>query len=255
MDNRRREPKESSLPESLRPHLYDGPRQTEPLPTQQYQALSIPGQSDDLSARPRSRELPPIQSSLQLPPVPTSLLRPLADDPRLLPPPRVQTGQPHVVDASFSSHRANESHPSAILHQTGGAKSLPTHYGQHFANVSLEESLQAHGRPLESLRPARDPNLTLPIPRPAILQRGSWREGEAGPSSLIAPMSHSFESYRGRRGSSQPGPFPRHIDFLTHRAVSDDENELDLARGREGSSYGNSGHSKLKLTLVQSSRF
>ena len=159
-----RRDRQSSLPSSLIPHLYAAPRDSSTRTT-----LTSHSDQDGsyISSRPL---LPPVQPYIQ------GSSHPSISDDRQLPP---------VLPANLS-YRSLE--PSSNPHRS----------------VSPTYSNQSHFLPSSRSSPG---SILLPslasLSADIFPRNSSWREGEAGPSSLIHPGQRNY-GFRHRRGASQP---------------------------------------------------
>jgi len=178
-----RQQRKSSLPRSLIPHLFSGPQQprfsqtrttlhTDDLLSAPYRQPPHPPQTSFDDHRPQfpPLDLPSIDTrdrrlDRRLPDLPSTPLHRVLDPP---PSSLSQYGRPIYSDPIFHSGRQTPM-SSSRLH----AYSLPP--------LSNADSRQAN-RPLDA-----------------------WREGEAGPSSLLRPVSVDEAVFsRHRRGSNHP---------------------------------------------------
>ena len=163
MDRRDRQ---SSLPSSLIPHLYAAPRDSSTRTTLTSHSEDSDQDGSNISSRPL---LPPVPPHIR----PSSYLSILND--RQLPP---------VLPAN-PSYRSLE--PSSNPH-----RSVSPTYNQTLFLPSSRSS------PTSIVLPSLASLSADIFPR-----NSSWREGEAGPSSLVHPGQRDYDS-RHPRGDSQP---------------------------------------------------
>jgi len=171
MDRRNRESRQSCLPTSLIPHLYAAPRDSSTRTT-------LTSHSED-NEQDRSYSFPLVPLVLPLP----SPSHPTSSYPndRQLPP---------VLPANPIYHSLETSSMSSNLHRS-------IHSNQSRFYSSLRPTMSSS--PTSTLLPPLA-SLSTDIfpPNP------SWREGEAGPSSLVHPAQRDYASPQNRRSSSQP---------------------------------------------------
>ncbi|KAF8073710.1 hypothetical protein FPV67DRAFT_761934 [Lyophyllum atratum] len=247
MERRNRELRQSSLPSSLIPHLYSRPQQsntsdTTPFPT----TLPLPAptaveEEADFSER---TELPSMRTSLTLPPVSSSFITPL--------PPVDTHRNPHYLNyesrllpsAEYDLNVRTVSPvdvPALGIVRSMGSLTLPSHVsGQRYASPIYSDPHYHATRPERTFH-GLNYNYSAPAQQQqeVIHHHSSWREGEAGPSSLVhAP----YERSGGQRGSSQPAQLTRQTEVFNIRGdVSDGDDGRYFNRGSE--SYpGASGH-------------
>lgn len=237
MERRDKESRQSSLPSSLIPHLYSRPQHSDPLSTTAYQTilpLLAPVGKDEEAASTERTELPPIRSSFALPLVPSSFGPPgLLDDPRRPKYPNYETRLPaqHEQESNFRTASPAD-HPASGIIRSMGSLSLPSHVpSQRYASPIYSDPLYRTTRPERTFHGHSYPLAS----QETAVPRSSWREGEAGPSSLVHTIPHDIGGIRGRRGSSQPAQITRQSGTSNYRGgdVSDDEER----RGRERERY------------------
>lgn len=173
-------PPQSSLPSSLIPHLYSGPQQP------RYSQTRTTLRTEDLPPH----DWPDRPTSTHHNPGPRLSL---SQHRRLFP--SLESTSSEIRD-KYSEKRLSE-HLSTPLHR---ASDPPFSFPQRHSSPAFYTS----SRPAMS---HRNFGHTLP---PLIAQKDvprlqmQWREGEAGPSSLLRPASQDDTLYRHRRGLSQP---------------------------------------------------
>lgn len=165
MDRRDRQTR-SSLPTSLIPHLYAAPRDSSTRTTLTSHLEDSDQDRSHISSFPPD---PPGPSYFH----PSSSLPSIADD-RQLPP---------VLPAN-PIYRSSE--PSSNLHRSSSTYSNQTLFFP----------------PLRS-RPAPTLPSLASLSADIFPRNLSWREGEAGPSSLVHPRQRDYGARQDRRGSSQ----------------------------------------------------
>lgn len=197
MENRNHGPRQSSLPSSLIPHLYSRPQHSD-MPTSAFATtLPLPSSSGHESAdfTERRELLPSMRTSFTLPPLSS------VDTPR---------GQHYVNYHTRQSRQADPPQIHRAVSPIDIPLSLPSHLSsQHYGNT-IHSDPQYHAvlpkRPYYGQ--SQNQNYQLPVPQEPGPPRGSWREGEAGPSSYIR-TPYEARGSRGRRGSSQPAQSAR----------------------------------------------
>lgn len=206
MERRDKESRQSSLPSSLIPHLYSRPQQPGDTSTATpfRPTLPLPDPTrEDVESEPK--ELPSMRSSLTLPPVISSFAAAsLLDDPRHSP-------QYLNYESRSAPNEHNPDFPTSPLDIPGSnmARSLsslylPSHTSrERYVGPIPRDPLYQAPRPQ---RASHDINSSfiLPTPQEIMHPQTSWREGEAGPSSLVHSAQRDDGRIRGRRGSSQP---------------------------------------------------
>jgi hypothetical protein len=244
MERRDKESRQSSLPSSLIPHLYSRPQQPgDTSPTTPFRtALPLPvspGEEEEAE----TKELPSMRSTFNLPPVissfaATSLLDDLRHSPRYLNYESRSVPNEHNSDLTASP----PDNSSSAIARSLGSLYIPSHVPRQQRYVSPISSDPIYHTP----RPQRPHELTSSflLPAPQDHPRGTWREGEAGPSSLIHATRDQGKG-RSRRGSSQPAQFKPRAESR-HRGDESDgegysmgarEHEMEGFRGGVGSSH------------------
>ncbi|GLB38336.1 putative TRAFAC class TrmE-Era-EngA-EngB-Septin- like GTPase superfamily, septin GTPase family protein [Lyophyllum shimeji] len=121
--------------------------------------------------------------------------------------------------------------PASGIVRSMGSLSLPSQVpSQRYASPIYSDPHYHATRP-ERMFHGSTHNYSVPVLQEAVHSHTSWREGEAGPSSLVhAP----YDRLGGRRGSSQPAQLTRHIDTFGLRGdVLDGDAGRYSDRGRE----------------------
>jgi hypothetical protein len=230
MERQRRESRQSSLPSSLIPHLYTGPQEwtdssdttsfgaTLPLPasavaiegtgsTERASSLTLPPMVPSFSStstREGSRHSPQYSSYRSLSPAPTE---------RIL-----------NTRASSPAERSG----SAMIARSLASLSIPLRQG--YVSPIYSDPIYHTPRP-QTLPHGLSSTYSLPLPQDIGLHRGNWREGEAGPSSLVYPPARREQ---GRsRGSSQPAERTLELDLDLSESFHDGERHLRRGHRRE----------------------
>ena len=235
MAGNRGDPPQSSLPSSLIPHLYTGPQEsadnsdtgaTLPLP-----ASSTINEGIGLTEHASSLTLPPLVPAF-------SAISTRDESPhgssyssyRSLSPVTTE----HILNARAPSPA--ERSGSAMIARSLASLSIPSRHGYVNPIYSSPIYHMPPSRP-QTFSHGRSSTYSLPLPQDIGVHRGSWREGEAGPSSLVYPPSRSQQ--RRSRGYSQPAERTLELDFDTSGPTHDDERHLsrdprEVDRGLEG---------------------
>lgn len=176
-----RQQRQSSLPSSLIPHLFSGPQQP------RYSQTRTTLQSEDLLSTSYPHDRDPSSQSF-------------AHHHRPFPP--LDVSPPDARDRH--SDRRPPDPPSTPLHRVLGPPS-----SQQYGSPIYSDPI-FHSATHSPMSPSRPHSYSLPPlanagNRQVFQQLDSWREGEAGPSSLLRPVSHDESSLlRHRRGSNHP---------------------------------------------------
>ncbi|KAF9463055.1 hypothetical protein BDZ94DRAFT_649505 [Collybia nuda] len=247
MERREKEPRQSSLPSSLIPHLYSRPQQSgDTSPVASFRAaLPLPASSGD-EDEGETKELPSMRSTFNLPPVISSLAATsLLDDPRRSPRYRgyETRSAPNERDPDLPASSSDHS-GSATARSMGSLYIAPHVSGQQYTSPISNDPIYHTPRPQ---RPHELLTSSVLLPMPALQDtpRSSWREGEAGPSSLIHATHRDQGRGKSRRGSSQPAQFKPQTEVHYRGDGSDNEGHSSGARehGIEGF-YGGTGNSQ-----------
>ncbi|KAF5382564.1 hypothetical protein D9615_002865 [Tricholomella constricta] len=247
MERRNNELRQSSLPSSLIPHLYSRPQQGDSLATTPFPTtLPLPsstGAEEEADFTERT-ELPSMRASFALPPVASSFATPLRPVDTHRSPPYLNHEPRQLTSVELNPNIRTVSPvdvPASGIVRSMGSLSLPSHIpGQRYASPIYSDPHYHATRPERMFRGVNQ-IYPAPVAQDVPHHRGSWREGEAGPSSLVHAPYDSARS-RGRRGSSQPAQLTRQTETFNHRDdVSDGDGEGYPSRGREGYP-GASGH-------------
>ncbi|KAG6909129.1 hypothetical protein DXG01_001881 [Tephrocybe rancida] len=219
MEKRNREMRQSALPSSLIPHLYSRPQQGDISPSTAFPPPPLPPPGEEeADFLPACNELPSMRTTFA-PPLPSvdTLRGPHYHnyEARRLPSTSTDTLSRYQTLSSVNASTlgiettmGNLSLPSRSSHQSYGSPPFndppyqATHpermfYGQHHSYLP-------------------------PLPQESEQLHSSWREGEAGPSSLIHTRYEQGSS-RGRRGSSQPVQAAKRDTYKHRGDISDDE--------------------------------
>ncbi|KAJ7175903.1 hypothetical protein C8R46DRAFT_73635 [Mycena filopes] len=182
--------KESSLPPSLRAHLYDRPQEPQGLsPT-----TSSPGAQDEVDL-PSPTFAPPRQPAFPLPPIVPSTLPPAFPDARR----QYSAYEP-------GAHDPARRHSPTRLSPLGGSSSIPHGPARRYRSPVGSDPL--HPATVRQQPPAGYPgSVSLPALSQITAPPSHWREGEAGPSSLV----HSSHTYGALRRQSPNYPPPQGI--------------------------------------------
>ncbi|RDB17989.1 hypothetical protein Hypma_000749 [Hypsizygus marmoreus] len=252
MERRNKEQRQSSLPSSLIPHLYTRPQvpESNALSTPAFRTIVPSPASTRVDEDPDAAErtaLPSMRSSLTLPPVASSFAPPFLQE---------DTHRARYINYEARPLAPSEQNPnfrtaspidlpSSGIIRSMGSLSLPSNVpGQQYTSSIYGDPLYHANRPDSMIHGVNTP-YALPTPHESVLSRRSWREGEAGPSSLLNAPPLELSRSRGRRGSSQPAQLTRHSDTSNIRGdVSDGEDggrpwresELETYHGRAGPS-------------------
>ncbi|KAF8158127.1 hypothetical protein B0H34DRAFT_782730 [Crassisporium funariophilum] len=193
-----RRDKQSSLPISLIPHLYSAPQQPRDsstrttLPSPQELTNSPQQDQSYLSSYPLTSLIPPLQPSPAFNHRPASHTYVAYESEPLGYPDDRQLG---VAMQDLSASLLH--HPFEPSATTRPVYSDPVFHSSSRPSIS-----------------SRTPSYTFPPPpgpREIMMPR-TWREGEAGPSSLVHPGPRDAASVMGRRGSSQSARVISHSD-------------------------------------------
>ncbi len=187
-------PRQSSLPSSLIPHLYSGPQQArysqtrttlrpEGLPHHDWSERSTstqhssihPGPSSPLLLGQHRRHFPPFEFS------------------------PLETRDRH------SERRLPELSSTPLHRASDPRSSFPQRHG---SPIYSDPVFYSSSRPSMSSRNFGHTLPPLSTQREISLSQTHWREGEAGPSSLLRPVSQEDSPSRHRRGLSHP----MHVD-------------------------------------------
>lgn len=199
MERRENDPRQSSLPSSLIPHLFTAPQQPRDSSTRTTLAPSI---TPSVAAEEAPFDIEQTYMHVVSPSFPMTPLVPHSSF-------ESRPGS-RTYFAYESEHHDRQLASSSVslaelsdqtLHRL--EPSIPPVHGQRFASPIYSDPVFHASRPTI---PSRTPSYTFPPPatRENVLQRTSWREGEAGPSSLLPAIRTDQRTSRGRRGSSQP---------------------------------------------------
>lgn len=196
MERRENDHRQSSLPSSLIPHLFTAPQQPRDSSTRTTLTPSI---TPSVAAEEAPFDSEQTYMNVVSPSFPMTPLVPLsAYESR----PGSRT---YFAYESEHQDRPRSVNLAELSDQTFHRlePSIPPVYGQRFASPIYSDPVFHASRPT---MPSRTPSYTFPPPatRENVLQRTSWREGEAGPSSLLPAIQTDQRTSRGRRGSSQP---------------------------------------------------
>lgn len=238
----------STLPPSLRPHLYSRPQQPEDAsPVAPFRtALPLPASSGD-EEEAEAKELPSMRSTFNLPPVISSLAATsLLDNPH-----RSPRYLGYEARSAPNEHGSNL--PARPLDHSGLTTTRPA--GSLFIPPHIPQQRYVSPKPNDPIyhtpRPHRPHELIssflLPAP-PQDLPWGSWQEGEAGPSSLVHTPHRDQGRGENRRGSSQPAQFKPQAEIHRRGGGSESEGYSLGARelGMEGF-YGEIGSSHPRM--------
>ena len=227
MERRKNDPRQSSLPSSLIPHLFTAPQQPRDSSTRTTLAPSI---------APSVAEEEPFDSEQTYMHVvsPSFPMTPLVPHSAFESRPGSRTYfafESEHHDRQLASSSVNLAELSdQTFHRL--EPSMPPVHGQRFASPIYSDPVFHASRPTV---PSRTPSYTFPPPatRENVLQRTSWREGEAGPSSLLPAIRTDQRTSRGRRGSSQPARLGPQTEMFERGSSSFDHAEVpfgDMAR-------------------------
>lgn len=243
MDRRENEHRQSSLPSSLIPHLYTGP--------QSPREISAGATLTTIST------IPPLGlEQEEIAPRDIPYIHPVSPTYPLLPPivpsmPQVQSAEDSrrnareyfryrspepddAHDSDASAARPPDSLVPMIRHSVGSSSIPHGSNRQHFAGPIYSAPV-FHPSRLQITPHVPSYTFPPPAPREPTLSRGPWREGEAGPSSLLHSGHHDHGvNHRGRRGTSQPARLIPHTDASRPEADAKLINKRERSDKAEG---------------------
>lgn len=227
MERRKNDPRQSSLPSSLIPHLFTAPQQPRDSSTRTTLAPSItPSVAAEEPFDSEQTYMHVVSPSFPMTPlVPHSAFESRPGSRTYF----AYESEHH--DRQLASSSVNLAELSdQTFHRL--EPSMPPVHGQRFASQIYSDPVFHASRPT---MPSRTPSYTFPPPatRENVLQRTSWREGEAGPSSLLPAIRTDQRTSRGRRGSSQPARLGPQTEMFERGSSSFDHAEVpfgDMAR-------------------------
>ncbi|KAG6831922.1 hypothetical protein H0H92_006523 [Tricholoma furcatifolium] len=220
--------KQSSLPSSLIPHLYTGPHQNDDSPIAAPLPPSLSSIRDPDATHSTRHELPPMRTSFAHPPLPSV-------DASRAQTYSINDSMPGPLAAPHSFYRnvsPSDPHTPGIT-QSVGTLPPPSHLLSRPRYDSPIFSDPHYHTPRSERMYSQPQNPPSPRSQEARHFRSSWREGEAGPSSLMH-TPHESTGNRERRGS-QPERLYRHETY-SYRG-----DELDEVY-REAESYSSAQH-------------
>ncbi|KAG5729700.1 hypothetical protein E4T56_gene1044 [Termitomyces sp. T112] len=184
--------RQSSLPSSLIPHLYSRPQHSDISPTTAFATtLPFPSSSGHGNADFTERsEIPSMRTHFTLPPLSS------VDPPR----------GPNYPNYNIRHSRPGDSYQiRRPVSPVDIPLPLPSHSSsQHYGGPIYSDPQYHASLPNQTYyRRNQSQNHQPPFLREPEPPRGSWREGEAGPSSFTR-TAYEPRGNRGRRGSSQP---------------------------------------------------
>jgi hypothetical protein len=198
MEGQRRGSRQSSLPSSLIPHLFTRPHGVDDSDTTSFGATLPLSASAGINERTSSTE----RASTTLPPmVPSLSANPTRDESRYSPQyssygPMSSTATDHISNTRASSPA--ERPDSAAIDRSLTSLSIAS--GQKYASPIYSDPMYHTSRSQRFSHGSS--TYSLPATQDIRSIHGSWREGEAGPSSLVYPAARHEQGRN--RGSSQP---------------------------------------------------
>lgn len=230
MERQRRESRQSSLPSSLIPHLYTRPQETAddsdtasfgtilPLP-----ASAVTNEGTASTERASSLTLPPIVPAFSA----TSTRDESRHSPRYS---SYGSTSPAPTDHILNTRAQSppERSDSATIARSLASLSIPPRHG--YANPIYSDPIYHTPRP-QTFAHGPSSTYSLSVPQDIGIHRGGWREGEAGPSSLVYPPAR--RRHGRSRGSSQPAERTLELDLETGESIRDNESRFKRSHRRE----------------------
>lgn len=201
MEKREKEHRQSSLPLSLIPHLYVRPQLPRDSSTRTTLTASPMPDDEDEEQNAQADSLLELPApSFPLRPITPSLTQEFALSPRRafsgkLEDPRTRTSGLPVPPVPLADQRSVG--PSSIPHGPAQSYAGPI-YSDPVYHTARHQANPYTTRSYTFPPPAHPDQVTLP---------GLWREGEAGPSSMVHSQAHGTDlNFRGRRETSYHSP-------------------------------------------------